>query len=56
MEASAKNWRRVEIRNDKIESLSSNFDRELERISSLQERNSQCLERYLEHQKILLEL
>lgn len=49
-------WRRIEIAEKNINYQESNFDRELERISSLQERNSLSLEKYLEHQKILLEL
>lgn len=56
MNTSVKNWRRVEFKEQKLEYHHSNFDKELDRISSLQERNSMCLEKYLEHQKILLDL
>lgn len=56
MEPGFKEWRKVQINSQKIETQPSNFDKELERINFLQERTSVCLEKYLEHQKILVEL
>lgn len=40
IDASVRDWRRIEIGLKRIDYQTSNFDKEIERIGTLQERNS----------------
>jgi hypothetical protein len=56
LKSSARDWHRVEFLQHQVQYERSNFDKELARINSLQLRNSVCLKKYLDLQKMWVEM
>ena len=57
MERTVRDWKRVEVKDKhNIRCEESNFEKELDYISFLQEKNSASLSKFIDQQKLMVEL
>ena len=47
-------WCKVEIEDNKVKVEGSTFEKEVDRLNDLQDRNSRSLEKYVDHRRMLV--
>ena len=57
MERTVRDWKRIDVKDKQnLHYRESNFEKELDYISFLQEKNSNSLSKFIDQQKIMVEL
>ena len=49
-------WKKVELKRNIVNRSDTNFDKEIERINHYLQRNEESIDKYVNHQKLLVEM